>query len=53
MLIEGPVDHAHSAFTELCFNPVMAKGLAQSAVEQLLGRPIGADEEVSIAAVPL
>lgn len=28
MRIEGPVDHAHSAFTELCFNPVMAKGLA-------------------------
>src|SRR5205085_1006255 len=28
MRIEGPVDHAHSAFTELCFNPVMAEGLA-------------------------
>jgi len=53
MRIEGPVDHTHSAFTELCFNPVMAKGLAESAVEQLLGRPIGADEEVSVAAVPL
>ena len=53
MRIEGPVDHAHSAFTELCFNPVMAKGLAESAVGQLLGRPIGADEEVSVAAVPL
>jgi hypothetical protein len=26
MRIEGPVDHAHSAFTELCFNSVMAKG---------------------------
>jgi hypothetical protein len=28
MRIEGPVDHAHSAFTKLGFNSVMAKGLA-------------------------
>jgi hypothetical protein len=32
MGIEGPVHNAHAALTELCFNPVMAKSLADHRV---------------------
>ena len=32
MSIEGPVDHAHAALAEFCFNPVVAQRLADHRV---------------------